>query len=200
MKTLPDHVCDVAEGYIGQEEIKGNQGFKNPVFEKKMKSRIGWRTGDAWCAAYAELVWREGCDRARVMGLTDVPMDDRLNELFSLSAVATYENYEKAKDFLVGHYPERGALMVWRHWSRDENGVLTPSWMGHIGIVTELTMSQDEAIKKVNTSSQFTVKTVEGNGNPRGGREGYAVVQKDRLVMYERHVGLNLLGFVYLHS
>ena len=40
MKT----VIEVAKSYIGQKEIKGNKGFEDKVFEKRMKA-VGFQSG-----------------------------------------------------------------------------------------------------------------------------------------------------------
>lgn len=97
-----------------------------------------------------------------------------LNKLFSGSATATYKNFELG-GWQVGNKPKVGALAVWRYG----NG-----WQGHIGIVVE--------------ENGVSFKSVEGNTNDVGGREGYIVAKKSRITkgLYTAK-GLNLIGFVY---
>lgn len=102
------------------------------------------------------------------------PFLTEINKLFSGSATATYKNFDVAK-WPVGKTPKPGALAVWRHG----NG-----WQGHIGIVIE--------------NNGDTFKTIEGNTNDKGGREGYIVAVKKRtLVTPYSAKGLNLIGFIY---
>ena len=108
-------IVEVAKSYLGQEEISGNKGFKNKDFEKKMKE-VGFSAGQAWCAYFSELVWKEAGEDVKP---------------FSASAFKTYQNYEKAGRKGVTK-PEPGALVVWRS---VVNGQL--QWTGHIGIVIE---------------------------------------------------------------
>jgi hypothetical protein len=106
---------------------------------------------------------------------TGTPTLAEINKLFSGSATATYKNFDLAK-WEVGKTPKVGALAVWRHG----NG-----WQGHIGIVVDV----------INDKS---FKSVEGNTNDKGGREGYIVAIKNRVTnaVYQPK-GLNLIGFVY---
>lgn len=100
---------------------------------------------------------------------------DELNKLFSGSATATYKNFDLSDNWKTGATPKPGALAVWRYG----NG-----WQGHIGIVTEVTAT--------------TFKSVEGNTNDKGGREGYIVALKNRVIKGKyQPKGLNLIGFVY---
>lgn len=93
--------------------------------------------------------------------------------LFSASAVKTYENFQKANK--VTDHPTPGALAVWRFG----NG-----WQGHIGVVSEVL-------------SENFFKTIEGNTNAIGGREGYIVALKTRKLKQPYSVkGLNLIGFI----
>ena len=56
--TIGDKIVEIAMNYLGQEEVSGNMGFEDDEFEKKMKA-VGWEKGQAWCAYFAELVWKE---------------------------------------------------------------------------------------------------------------------------------------------
>lgn len=94
----------------------------------------------------------------------------------SASAFKTYLNYEAA-GFKGTTVPVPGAIVVWRTM---KNGV--PQWTGHLGIVTEVT--------------QTGFKSVEGNSNAVGGREGHVVAEKDRTYKWSVKTGLQLVGFI----
>lgn len=98
-----------------------------------------------------------------------------VKSLFSGSATATYKNFDLAK-WTISQRPQIGALAVWR---------LGNGWQGHIGIVIEV-------------PNDKSFKTVEGNTNDKGGREGYIVAVKNRVTKAPYQAkGLNLIGFVY---
>ena len=42
------------------------------------------------------------------------------------------------------------------------------------------------------------IKTIEGNTNDQGGREGIEVARKRRMYAWTNGPGLNLIGFIYL--
>lgn len=96
------------------------------------------------------------------------------DKLFSGSATATYKNFDIAK-WHVGLTPSLGAVVIWRYGN---------DWKGHAGIVIETNGS--------------TFQTVEGNTNDKGGREGYIVARKIRLLNQpHKENGLNLVGFIH---
>jgi hypothetical protein len=41
-----------------------------------------------------------------------------------------------------------------------------------------------------------SIKTIEGNTNDKGGREGYTVASKNRLIDFTNDNGLRMLGFI----
>lgn len=139
--------------------------------DKKFETKmqeVGWIKTIAWCTFLCELIWTEAC--------CDTVLRALLRKLFSGSATTTYKNFELDGTFKVGKEPRIGAIAIWRH------GV---SWQGHAAIVTEV-------IDKV------TFKTVEGNTNDKGGREGYIVAPKTRKTNNPfTNTGLNLVGFIY---
>lgn len=110
-----ERIVEEARKYIGQKEKTGNMGFINPEFDAKMRA-VGFANGHAWCAYFAELVWREaGQDTSH----------------FSASAFKTYLQYQdagrKGSETAVP-----GSLAVWRSVKAGK-----PGWTGHIGIVSE---------------------------------------------------------------
>lgn len=168
MQTINDKIVQVAQSYLFQEEISGNKGFKNPSFQKKMAD-CGWNLGQSWCAYFCELVWKEAYGKTN-------PLYPALDRLFSPSATATFSNFSGNTQFTTGKTPKVGALAVWRYG----NG-----WQGHIGIVAE-----------IRNKNEF--RSVEGNTNTDGSREGYGVFNKVRATnLPPKTKGLNLIGFIY---
>jgi hypothetical protein len=173
MNTINDIITKIALDNLGQEEIRGNLGFKDPEFERRMQA-VGFKKGHAWCSYYAELVWKLAYQQY------DATMNDTLDKLFSASAVQTWKNFKKAIEFETTLVPDEGSLVVWQTY---KNG--TPHWTGHIGIVIKYDQESDSLI------------TVEGNTNDDGSREGYKVAKKRRKNMYRKtKTGLRLLGFI----
>lgn len=165
---IAEKIIQTAKKYIGKTEKNANSGFTDELFEKRMKD-TGWVKGASWCSFFCELVWKES--------YLGTPQFDEIDKLFSGSATATFKNFDLAKQsgWTTGQQPKPGALVVWRHGS---------GWQGHIGIVIE--------------DNGISFKTIEGNTNDKGGREGYIVAVKNRVLnaMYMPN-GLNLIGFVY---
>jgi len=129
---------------------------------------VGWEKYLAWCSFFCELVWKESCCDKTLLAV--------INKNFSGSATSTFKNFDLDKTFKTGVEPKLGALIVFRYGN---------SWQGHIAIVTEVV-------------DKTTVKTVEGNTNDKGGREGYIVASKTRLIKKPyTPTGLNFVGFVY---
>jgi len=163
-----DKIVQTAKKYIGKTEKPNNSGFNDADFEKRMKE-TGWDKGMSWCSFFTELVWKEA--------YTGSSETSAIDKLFSGSATATFKNFDLAKQsgWNTGMTPKPGSLAVWRNGN---------SWQGHIGIVIE--------------NNGITFKTVEGNTNDKGGREGYIVATKNRVLKsaYQKN-GLNLIGFIY---
>jgi len=125
-----DKIVAIAMSYVGQTEIKGNQGFKDKAFEKKMVA-VGFNKGDAWCAYFAELVWKEGGQESKT---------------FSASAWITAMKFQAAGYEWSG-VPVPGALVVYRSFKNGK-----PLATGHIGIVTEVTADGFKSVEG-NTSA-----------------------------------------------
>jgi len=168
---IRETIVKTANSFIGQEEIRGNLGFKDDQFEEMMKA-VGWRKKQAWCAYFAELVWK--------LGFVHHPDSNKeLDKLFSASAVQTWKNFSNSS-WLANQTPQEGAVAIWQTYRQGN-----PHWTGHVAIVT--------GIASIN---RFI--TVEGNTNPSGGREGYTVAQKNRnLSSVNTESGLRLLGFIH---
>lgn len=135
---------------------------------QKKMEEVGWSKTLAWCSFFAELVWTEAC--------CDNTLKAVIKKQFSGSATTTFKNFDLDKTFKTGTEPQVGSVAIFRHG----NG-----WQGHAAIVTEII-----------TKTEF--KTVEGNTNDKGGREGYIVATKTRKTNNPfTNTGLNLVGFIY---
>lgn len=169
-----EKILETAKKYIGTKEKAGNLGFDNMHFEDNMHA-CGWKTGYAWCSFFAELVWREA------YSAFDTTVANTIGLIFSGSAVQTFHNFNKNKQegfvIKIETFPKPGSLVVWQKY---KNGKAT-QW-GHIGIVD------------IAASDSF--KTIEGNTNNAGYREGDGVYQKTRKYNFEKTNGLRLLGFI----
>lgn len=167
--NLVDHIVSVAKSYVGQEEIRENQGFKDKAFEVKMKD-VGWYKNAPWCAFLAKVIWQDAFSTLDPKGMLLV------KKYSNGSAIDTYHKYAKSKEFHVTQTPSIGCLVIWLEGNS--------STIGHAGIVIEV----------INAT---TIKTVEGNTNTDGSREGYLAAIKTRTIhLPHSSAGLNLVGFV----
>lgn len=166
---IEDKIVKVAKGFIGQTEIKGNKGFHDEDFESKMRS-IGFQTGHAWCSYFAELVWREAY-------ADDKETTRIIKKLFSGSSYRTLLNFEGA-GYKARKVAKPGSVVIWR---KKKNGKYTT--LGHVGICIE------------GGTDHF--KTVEGNTNGAGSRDGEMVAPKKRKYDFSKDSGLELVGFIY---
>lgn len=164
-------IVEVARSYLGQQEKPGNKGFKDPVFEKKMRE-VGFKSGDAWCCYLTELVYKEA------LGIYIPESYNFLDKLFSASTQKTWNNFKAEGEkygFKRVQMPTPGALVFWRSAKNSS--------LGHIAICSS----------GVTQYQKFNA--VEGNTNDVGGREGYIVAEKLRIYDYTNKYSLNLLGF-----
>lgn len=159
---------EIALKYVGQKELANNTFDHNSDFGKKLHA-VGQKDGDAWCALFCELVFKEAFPEKF----------KELDKFFSASAVQTYKNFYKA-GYLAGNVPREGHLVIWQ---MQKDGVA--QWQGHAGIVYQ-----------VKSSWEFT--SIEGNTNAAGGREGVTVAIKERKVLADVKNGLKVLGFIQI--
>lgn len=124
--------------------------------------RVGWFKGAAWCDFFAELVWTTAYR-------DDLKTAAILSKLFTGGTLRSFQNFKKSRLFTISMTPVPGALVYWKHSATT----------GHVGIVVEAP-----------DGPQF--RTVEGNTNDAGGREGYIVARRWRNLSEK-----SLLGFVY---
>jgi len=157
----------VASKYIGQTEIPGNLGFNDAVFGAKM-IEVGFEKSHAWCCYFTELVFKEAFPEKAA----------DLDKLFSASTIQTFSNFKKAF-YPIQYLPKLNTLVIWQ---RMRNGVAQST--GHAGVVTEV-------------KNTWEFKSIEGNSNSEGGREGFEVAENpNRRVKIDVTNGLKVLGFI----
>jgi hypothetical protein len=132
---------------------------------EKKMKLVGFQKGQAWCNYFVELVYREALPE----------LDKKINKLMSASTQLTWKNFGKSGlfEFEISNFPSEGDLVVWQS-TKNSN-------QGHIGIVT--------------TFDDKGFKSIEGNTNDKGGREGYIVAEKTRTLKDTKT--LRLLGFIH---
>lgn len=115
--SYADKIIAAAKGYIGQQEIQPNQGFKDPSFLAKMRAR-GWEAPQPWCGYFAKQCWVDGYE-------SNPDLLAKVKSLSNGGALSTLENW-KANSDQVSKIPVPGAVIIFE----EGNG---PN--GHAGIV-----------------------------------------------------------------
>ena len=159
---------EVARQYIGQTEKPGNMGFNDATFEKKMQE-VGFQKGHAWCSYAVELWFKEAYPERF----------DELDKLFSGSTIQTFRNFRDAA-YPIGYVPVVNHLVIWQRYLNGQ-----PQPTGHAGVVSEV-------------KSTWEFKSIEGNTNDEGGREGYIVSEHERKILSRVNNGLKVLGFILI--
>lgn len=155
-----------SKALVGQQEISGNLGFKNIEFESLIKE-VGWKVGDAWCVYFVKLVWYQKAPDW---------IKSKINRTLSGSSQTTWSRLQADPAFITSTVPKPGDIVIWQTY---QDGV--GKWSGHAGIVTRVGLGD--------------FKTIEGNTNTEGGREGYIVAEKTRNYDWNTNNGLRLKGF-----
>jgi len=173
---IQNTIVKYAELFNGLKETGENEGWEDIYFEEidstfqDLMVAVGWKSGHAWCAYFAELVWK--------LAYQDHPLVIELNNLFSASAVQTWKNFSKS-DFRTSSVPFVGDVIAWRNYKRGK-----AQWTGHLGIVTQV--------------DGRVITTIEGNIGSHSDREGDQVGMRVRTISFDKKSnGLNLLGFIH---
>ena len=164
---LEERIVDIAQSFIGQEELPNNSGFKDPWFEEAMKS-VGWEMDQSWCAYFPKYVWTEAY-------ADDEETLDLIDKYFVGHAVASFYNFRKSEEFAVRQVPVIGAIAVWKHGF---------TMNGHMGIVTSFTTVDFETVEG-NTHNEGELEAKEVADRFR------------MLNMPHAEDAMNLLGFIY---
>lgn len=172
----PITLAQVADKYVGIREKAGNSGWNDKVFEQRMKN-VGWSTGQAWCAYFAELCvleWARLNKREDIVKLA--------TKLFSGGSTATYKNME-----IYAKANPDGIVKVSKRFKPNCVGIYRQGngWQGHTVI-------------PISENADLSTPTYEGNANAAGGREGIEVAKRKRnpTDKYKSN-GLNFVGNFY---
>lgn len=167
--NLTEAILETANSFVGQKEISGNMGFKQPFFMRLMES-VGWKKSWAWCSMFCKLVYTEAYKK---MGLDP----KTITQYISPSVQRTRGNFIKAGFPLQTDWRQvrPGAYISWVSASDRTKG--------HTGILVEFL----DGGKKM--------KTIEGNTNSEGSREGDSVAIKTRNAIVGKGTSLILQGW-----
>ena len=170
METVEGAIYSYATDSVGQEEIPGNKGFKDSVFDAWIRLHTSFANGHAWCVYFCWACWRQS--------YLDFGHDvELLDEEFSGGAVRTFRHFKKLG--WTSEIPRKGSIAIWQKY---KNGSATQQ--GHAAIVEDWDNSY--------------IYTIDGNTNDKGGREGYIVADgKRRAYNFRTKKGLVLLGFIH---
>lgn len=176
---MKNEALKFAEDHIGYKEYPGNKGFQNKTFDTLMR-QVGFKNGWAWCALFAEACWAIPTYSGKSKVIVSI------SDNFSANAVRTFENFQNDQtelfSIIKSGVPSPGDVVIWEKRSDGEpikKGIWT---IGHAGIV----QSAEEGF----------FKSIEGNSNESGGREGIEVAVKTRKYNYFDKNGLCLKGFI----
>lgn len=162
---------EFAAKFIGQKELQNNTWTDDTELGRLLHA-AGQKSGEAYCAYFAEAVFKKTCQPKQVKELDD---------LFNASAVQTFKNFEKA-GYITGELPAVDWLVIWQ---LQKDGM--PSWKGHAGIVSS-----------VNANDKYLFESIEANttDGTKENRDGGVVARKPHRVNKDVQNGLKVLGFV----
>ena len=171
METVQGCAVSYAFEFIVQEEVKGNNGFKDESFDALMRKHTTFKNTHAWCVYFVWLCWK--------LAYIDFNKDFApAREHFYGGAVRTFRHFKKAG--WTNSSPENGCIAIYQSY---KNGKATAS--GHACIVEDFDTTY--------------LYTIEGNSNDEGAREGYEVCQRKRNLSFAKtENGLVLLGFIHI--
>lgn len=153
--------------FVGIKEIGKNKAFSDALFEQMMKD-VGWRSGEAWCAALVKAVY-----------MACFPFDrDWLSKNLGKGAYINFKtviglNSVGDKKYIAIRQPDPrvGDIACWQNGNTE---------FGHTGIVSEVI---------TNTS----IMCIEGNTSQAGVRDGDGVYENRR----NAAIGASLGGLIF---
>lgn len=153
-----ERALHVASSRQGEQEVGNNDG----KFVVGVLQKVKLWAGFPWCAAYVyAMCLLGGCDPAK------------LPKPRMAAAVRQWVRWAE-RGSRLRTLPKRGDLMFW----------LNRSGTGHIGFVRKV-YANGKMVEDGQTSYNWdTVKTIEGNTNAAGSREGQGVMYKRRTAFF----------------
>jgi len=156
MEKVKIEIQRLANLYLGQKEKKGNSGFFDPIFEEEMKA-IGWLKGYPWCMSFVRLVYLKAI---RKVCPENVGLEGFVRLALKHSVLGTYNELKKVNPyFAITHETIPGGIVLWK----------TSVTNGHAGLALP-------------NASLKTIKSIDGNTNKAGSREGEIVAEKTRSI------------------
>jgi hypothetical protein len=165
---------------VNQFEKRGdNKGFADASFEQMMRA-VKWKSGEAWCAYYVKLIYmsmfsfdREYLSKHLGGGSNSNLVNiERLNDKGDMRYLASRKNDPQVGDIFC-----QGV----QNFGKGQSG------FGHTGIVVEI-------LGKVGDG--YKVRTVEGNTNAGGSREGDKSMFLTRTLEVGKKADKWMLGYI----
>lgn len=153
MKDLGHEIIAEARKWMHVREIGTNAGFNDKEFEAGLKA-VGWIKGQPWCAYFVKFIY------IRVYSRYEPGLVEELKTLLTGHVLTNVARAKKNKLFLLSQKFVPGAIVCWRVGSGTS---------GHTGIGDAL----------VGTAR---IKTIDGNTDGAGSREGNGVFEKKRTI------------------
>lgn len=167
---IADKIISIAQSFIGEQEILGNRGFKDPAFQKFMNS-TGWYVGASWCAFLGKGIWMKAYEGTIYAS--------HVQKILTGNALDSYHRAEADGIFKVSQQPSAGALIVFKE------GIDPLSTKGHMGVV------------EINADPFGSIEGNTNSGADPSIREGYIVARKTHhLGLPPNPNGLNIHGFI----
>lgn len=173
-----ENVVKYATHFLGVQEKTGNI-FSDEDELGKLLHLAGQKSGEPWCAYFGEVIYKLAFEPDYTKWDDDNYIK-KLSAAFSASAVQTFYHFDGSKNFEISKIPQVGGLMIFRNYYNGQE-----LETGHLAIIIA-----------INGNS---IKTIEGNTNTQGGREGIEVGKLNRVVDFDipkKGKKLVLLGFV----
>ena len=151
--------------------INDSREYNEPITRTKL-IQFDWDPNFAAASVFVEIVWK------MAIGRESQHEWQRLDRLFSPSAVATHCNFRGGKTYKTGNVPEKGAIVIWRKGN---------TWMGDMGIVSDVSADK----------SSFDVI----QGSVMHGSDSIFLAVTERKgkmsALPFRYDKMNVLGFIY---
>ena len=183
---LREKLVFVAKNFVGEKEIKNNQGFQTLWVDAVMR-KAGFQNGWAWCMIAVEAIYKTALTLLfRETGRQIKPLYDEVVKKINPSTQRTYDNFAKSESAYFTVLTQRqatyedlqvGDIVIFRQANRP--------LFGHAGIIIET--HKDHFI------------TVEGNTNDSGSAEGNEFCIKERTIEADGS-GLDVRGFIQLRD
>lgn len=170
------YLHEIAEKYIGQQEVGNNEKWKDATFTDKMR-KVGHLSGHSWCVYFTELCAKEWKPEKF----------KEYDKLFTPNAVQTLRNFEKA-GYTIHKLPKLNTICIWQKYKNGEPEYIqdgkTKWYLGHAGIPCKI-------------ENSWIFDAIEGNTDAEGSREGQEVAYKqNRKCLAEVENGLKVIGFI----